>query len=659
MRMRTALTRMIFLLGAITAGATARADSFPLTVGDDANCQYRTVQAAMDAVGGDFDYIKVKQGTRSPRVTVPSRVHFVMIVGGFADCADDVPSTDLGDNPSIIDASAGDPGHSAISVAGDTTLLVLRNLVITGANNPRDGGGVYMSTGACPNQLCGLQIDNVRITGNTVSNTGGGIYLYGSPNADEPTVLQLNGSQLSLNNAIYGGAINLGGKVAAEISNTAIIANTAHFGGGINADFSAQTAGDADLVLHANVLLQDNRATTNDGGGMRIAGKTRLLAEEDRISFYGNSAESWGGALDVRGPARAQLGSSGYRAFGGAPMFYANQAYNGGAIAVRTVGADEGFVSAYSRYGNYPVEFQNNVARNAGGAVYVRPSNEIPAYFTAHDFYFRSNVARDGAVVFGDHETNFGGSDVDSRVAFTRRESCRINPDCNVMFGNFVGGYDSGGVFSRTDGALLTAVGSVITIDGTRIASNLVGRVVSVLAEEHGRVQANNLLIDGNDVLVDVARASDSAQFALDGCTIADNAIGTDHVLSVAASATALLSYSIVAQTQNTYSGDPNRIDVNYSVVPELTTFGGDSGNTVDAPVFIDRLGGNYRLAWGSPGIDFAPFRDNPIDNGLDLDRAPRTKNLGAPSNLNPRDAGAYERQDAAPVDDLFKHGFE
>ncbi len=661
MRMREAIVSMILVLACGNFCPTAQADSFPLTVGDDANCQFRNVQAAMDAVNGDYDYIKVQKGMRSSRVTVPSRVHFVMIVGGFANCDDEVPSTDLGNNPSIIDGAIGDAGNSAISVAGDTTLLVLRNLVITGARNPRDGGGIYMSTGNCPNQLCGLQIDNVRINGNSASNSGGGIYLYGSPNAAEPTVLQINGAQLALNSAPYGGAINLGGKVAVDIYNTAILANSAKFGGGINADFAEHTARDADLILHANVLLQDNQATTNDGGGMRIAGRTRLLAVEDQISFYGNVATGWGGALDVRGPAFATLGSAGYRPFGGAPMFYANRATNGGALAIRGVGGDDGRAVARSEYGVYPVEFQNNIATNVGGAVYLRPANDASAAsdasFIARDFYFRSNVAADGAVVFADRDSFLGVHD-GSRVELLPSTRCPRNTTCNRIDGNFVGTFGADGVFSRTEGALLTSVSSTIITYAARFSGNAVGRVFSVVADEGSIVSRSNL-IDGNDVLLDVARSVDAAYLEFDSCTIADNAIGTDHVLSVGGSRTASLKYSIVAQPQNTFSGDPARLDGQYNFVPETGSFRGDFTNSTADPMFMDRVNGDYRLANASTAIDYAPFRDNDVDNGVDLEGRPRTRNLGAPNNVIPRDAGAYERPDRQFTDALFTSGFE
>jgi len=76
----------------------------------------------------------------------------------------------------------------------------------------------------------------------------------------------------------------------------------------------------------------------------------------------------------------------------------------------------------------------------------------------------------------------------------------------------------------------------------------------------------------------------------------------------------------------------------------------------VGTPDFVDLAQGDYHLAPGSLGIDFAPAA-----GGVDLDG--RTRDIDIPTLPNlfgPRDLGAYEAQlSCSRVDTIYCDGFE
>jgi hypothetical protein len=71
---------------------------------------------------------------------------------------------------------------------------------------------------------------------------------------------------------------------------------------------------------------------------------------------------------------------------------------------------------------------------------------------------------------------------------------------------------------------------------------------------------------------------------------------------------------------------------------------------------FVDAAARDYHLAFGSPGVDFAPAAGS-----VDLDGHPRDVDLvEVPNAFGPRDIGAYERQfGCAGADTIFCNGFD
>jgi hypothetical protein len=66
------------------------------------------------------------------------------------------------------------------------------------------------------------------------------------------------------------------------------------------------------LTLDANTLVLENTADV-DGGGIRVEGDSRLfMLANSTLIGYNHAPNGSGGGIEVVGPARADIGSSGY-----------------------------------------------------------------------------------------------------------------------------------------------------------------------------------------------------------------------------------------------------------------------------------------------------------------------------------------------------------
>lgn len=147
--------------------------------------------------------------------------------------------------------------------------VVMTNLLITGGDTNTDGGGIRVNSGA------DLTLENSTVSQNTSQDFGGGISVSVGH-------LTLTDSLIRNNQAAFdGGGVHFEGGTG-TISGSRITGNTAFAGGGLLVD-------DSQVELTGS-LVDDNTATTIDGGGINVEGTTSELTMINS-TISGNRAE--------------------------------------------------------------------------------------------------------------------------------------------------------------------------------------------------------------------------------------------------------------------------------------------------------------------------------------------------------------------------------
>lgn len=599
-----------WILGFALAFVQSSAFAFSIfTVGP--GCPYTDIQTAVNdaAATPGVDYVWISNdlvtGTRHNYTGQHIRVNDadgVIIEGGFISCFD--PDITASETTTISGAgNDGGPVFEITSAGGD---VFLGNLLITGAD--RDGNA-----------------------------EGGGINFTGQ----------------------VGGALLL--------SNTTVTQNRAGYGGGINVNGAGSPAA---VVLESNTLIDFNTATTS-GGGIRVEGNTRLYAlDPQTLIGYNHADGGYGGGVEVIGPARADIGSPGY---GGLPVVYDNTAEYGGGVA----GVEDSFgngsqVRIFTTDASNPVQISDNSASARGGAIYVG-GLQSHNYMCVYDFRIDDNTAPDGAAIYINYlgEVGFNRSpngdeqNNTCRLPETPPElgavACAKGAPCNELIGNIA--EDTSG--NPTTGSTIQMENYTSLYANRLIMQDNQGAHVIALAaadfDPTDFVATNCLLTDNTLTEELIATGSDGFSYLnFDSCTFANNVIGAPFVILSRDSFT--MTNSIVDQPGRAtvdYSGPPQSFLPKYVLSNDTSTLNGHTGVLQGQPIFVDAANRNYRLSYGSMGIDYAPATTNVAD----LDRNPRTVDLAPVGNLyGPMDIGAYELQQVPACvasDTIFCNGFE
>ncbi len=488
-----------------------------------------------------------------------------------------------------------------------------------------------------------------------------------------------------------GGGIYFTGTGSLTLDTDTISDNQAGYGGGID----MSPTGNATLTLLKNTLVIENTAGIS-GGGIRIEGQTRLFMLDDESSVSFNDAQfGYGGGIEIIGPARADIGSSG-DVFVGAVSD--NKAVYGGGMAIIGVSAGNAVARLFSTNATTPVDISSNSATGQGGGIYLQgdTSDQTGAFLCGHDFRIDLNTSPDGAAIFAadtdtDPDSKWYGTGVElntSGQCGPEAEStlgavaCAANTPCNEISGNAAQNADG----SQSDGSVISMrVFSYLKANRFAMRQNSGAQIVNLLngfANETGSIDymQNCLIVDNQSAHEIIHSDQHFGSFTLDNCTIANNTIDNGYVIFAQTGLN--LSNDLFAQPNNStldyQQGDTSLNDdcatyafclfSQYIIATETASLlGPDFSLQSGTPLFVDATNGDiskrdYHLqafvidgvVTASPAMDFAPAISGA---GNDLDNNPRDQDVPLiPNRFGMSDLGAYEMQ---PIGDrIFADAF-
>ncbi|MEP6483937.1 MAG: hypothetical protein ABJB01_05765 [Rudaea sp.] len=581
----------------------------------------------------------------------------VFTVGPTADCPFN-PGNYANPIQAAVDAAANTPGADYVWISND---LVRGSSHVYQGQHVRinDTDGVIVEGGfiscADPN------IDpNDKTTISGYGNDGGPVFdISGNSNVYLGN-LAITGANRDQNQ--NGGGVGFYGHGTLTITNALINLNSSGTGGGIGLSASN---GHLEVAINDNVQIMFN--TANDsGGGLHIDGDTNLTMDGAQSFIgYNHALNGYGGGLAINGPARANIGASGYAGLG---TFFLNDANFGGAVAAFGIGETDGenaaVVKLYTTDPQKPVHISNNFARSQGGAFYAKGhsdqgTNDNHAYICASQFLIDHNGAPDGAVAYMGWDESFLNPDVGTSLGLNAGcasggVQCAPGVPCNLISDNVA----EDGAGNPTDGPLITiGKDSDLNADNVDIRRNRGGWLVNTIESNYfvrGPGKLHNCVLVDNQMtrtLVGIAYYQD---FTIDGCTVAGNTIGGAVIDDSTGSANRLaLSNMLIVQPGKTVGHADSAqyvLSTDISNLPASPTV-----KTIDDAKFVDDANGDYHLRAVSPAVDFGGGL-----GGLDIENKPRDRDLlDVPNVFGPRDLGAYELQRACGASDtIFCSGF-
>lgn len=489
--------------------------------------------------------------------------------------------------------------------------------------------------------------------------------------------LEITGGKRSAD--FTGGGIDFAGSGTLTLDTSWVTNNSAGFGGGINVSGSP---GLATLLIKANTFITSNTAQ-DSGGGIRVVGNARLFMLEDNTFVAFNTATSGdGGAVQVIGPARGDIGSPGAGVSLG--VIYGNTAVNGGGVSVdASENSGQALLRMFTTDATRPVRISGNAASANGGGIYLKPyptgtgNLSARASLCAHDYRLDGNAAMEGTAIYTQPNTNdHQGVDVLLEPTSVDTESvgcdpetpaslgavsCAVGAGCNLIDGNEA--VDINNNNAPTAGATIFGQpGIVLTASPLTLRGNSGGYALRETGNTIAESTLSNCIFAENQLQHELFLAEDGF-LSIDNCTLANDLIGATHVIRTDTGMT--LTNSIIDEAGTlalAYSGDTTDLDVTYVLSNEIATLAptGLSNPTVvkGDPMFVDLAHGNYHLLantiTASPAINFAPLVPG---NDFDMDGRPRDQDVAGVRNLfGYRDLGAYEMQPIA--DRIFADAF-
>jgi hypothetical protein len=464
------------------------------------------------------------------------------------------------------------------------------------------------------------------------------------------------------------------------LTSTTVNLNQAGTGGGI---YMNGDGGAANLYLNAYSEIIFN-TVTGSGGGIFLEGQARLFAlYSHTLIGFNHAPQGYGGGIGVIGPARVDIGSTG---FNGLPVVYNNSALYGGGISATADSDQDTVIRLFTNDAQAPVQISDNIASATGGAIYLKSffgfdSSPATSILCAFSFRMEDNIAQEGTAIYADSDF-FLGSGVGSYVALNEDTSakqycsspeplasfgavsCETGVPCNRISGNVA--EDSDGV-ATLGSTILVQSGGQLAADRIEARANAGAhflRQVSDDGQSLGDVRLTDCLLAGNALTQELVAKTDGDNdlLLIDSCTFAANQIGAPYAF--VGRGTFYLVNSIIDQPGRATIDVPGATVANI-LSNDVTTLPTTPDIVLGEPTFIDATHGDFHLRPGSLGIDFAPGETLDRKHLLDLDGKTRVVDLPyTPNYIGAMDLGAYEIQlDAifpcARDDTIFCTGFE
>ncbi len=567
------------------------------------------------------------------------------LVGADAPC-------DFTSLQAAINAAASHAGEDSIRVAGNQSYTAMALTI--GAQDLTITGGFATCADALP-------VDAVP-AGSTVIDGGGGnsapvFDISGSGVRVLEHLLIRNGDHVLSNGAGCGGGVRFIGRGELVIRAGGIAQNDANSGAGI---CMVGTDSPTALTIDSDVSINNNEASTGNGGGIFIAGTARLYALRDRTLIAFNKALNGdGGGIYAQTPARIDIGSPGLNGLG---VLYANEAGRGGALAgyAPDDSGQDSCIRLFTTDPSRPVRLQNNRASNVGGAIYLRANLETSTVDVPitrlYDFRIDGNTATNGPAVFLDGSSTldiYAGSDLyfnapafsqcNEPLADLGRVECTNRAECNRIDNNraedFNGQPTNGNVIEIQDESTLDGkYFTMINNQGTRLISASSG--LSSFYLEHAALV-------GNTLTERVVRTFSQGTIRLNDTVIAGNVFPAADTMHFDQGRSLQFHRLLVAQPgKQMVGGAISNSTSDWIVANDITNMPFDPTIQPGTARFVDPARGDYRQRVGSMGVDYAPIPNPPVANERDLDGRARHADLGDVSaNTRPRDVGPYERQ--------------
>jgi predicted outer membrane repeat protein len=471
----------------------------------------------------------------------------------------------------------------------------------------------------------------------------------------------IDGFYINGGHSSEGGGIAFDGNGTLTITNSSISNNKADYGGGI-----AMTGGSAGATLSigTGTLILGNEASTS-GGGIRIEGQSRLLVLGDNILISGNSTTStsgFGGGVEVLGPARADIGASGYGAGG---VIQGNGAGNGGGVAVIENGNGSAVLRMFARDLSHPSVLSNNSATHLGGAIYLSGKTDACLFAPR----IEGNTAEDGAAIYkydsgGIYINNLiparlgseCGPDLVSDLGGAKR--CNYAANCDVINENTAQHAD----LSPADGSIIHVQFGELVGSRWRMQKNKGGGLI--VGSQGGAFVSRCLMTDNTvtDALISYIYWG-SGSTTYQSCTIANNSIGGDSVFQFSNQNLISLKYDIIEQpgVPSVYFSPYENgatITAGYIMSNDISTIPHAANPSIvqDDPHFVDAALGDYHLRSNSPALDFAPEYDDPdLDCNAYIYDLPGVSNKFGTTDLGPYETSNNDRIFASGIGDLVK----
>ena len=238
--------------------------------------EYPTVAAAIAAADGSESIVLLRDVTEN--ITINKSL--TLNLGGFT--------------------LSGDANAAVVTISGDKPQVTVKNGTVTGGRNPQNGGGLDIQSGE-------ILLEKCNITKNNAVN-GGAININGSAN------VQIKGSEIHDNTATNsGGAIYMASgwaidgyyNCACEIVDTKLNNNSANVGGALGMGASLYQYNDmhitASFTMSGKSEISSNTAktltTTNGGGGVYLIGNGSRFIMNDGFITDNVAENSCGGAI--------------------------------------------------------------------------------------------------------------------------------------------------------------------------------------------------------------------------------------------------------------------------------------------------------------------------------------------------------------------------